>query len=98
MLNRKPLEKPIHIGYGFGMVTVHREAGLRISIFTDDHVPAHVHVRGDGHAKVALRGSGGRPELVFSRGMSVSEARKMLRIVGEQQALLLARWDEIHRS
>ena len=38
------------------MVTIHRAHGLRIVIFTDDHEPAHVHVFGDGHAKINLTG------------------------------------------
>lgn len=78
------------------MVTVHREAGFRISIFTDDHEPAHVHVRGDGHAKVNLLGPDGLPALVFAKGMTLAELRKAMRIVGEQQHNLLARWNEIH--
>jgi hypothetical protein len=78
------------------MVTVHREAGLRIRIFTDDHEPAHVHVLGQGHAKVNLLGPDGLPELVFARGMTIGEVRKMLRIVGEQQDMLVARWRDIH--
>lgn len=41
------------------MVTVHREGGFRVVIFTDDHEPAHVHVYGDGTAKIALVGDEG---------------------------------------
>lgn len=44
------------------MVTVHREAGLRFIIYSDDHKPAHVHVVGDGNAKVDLGGANGMPE------------------------------------
>jgi hypothetical protein len=36
------------------MVTVLREGGLRVRIYTDDHEPAHVHVVGDGIARVSL--------------------------------------------
>ncbi|WP_244475818.1 DUF4160 domain-containing protein [Methylobacterium sp. Leaf93] len=36
------------------MVTVLRSGGLRVIIFVDDHEPAHVHVFGDGHAKINL--------------------------------------------
>lgn len=78
------------------MVTVHRESGLRISIFTDDHEPAHVHVRGDGHAKINLVGRDGLPEMVFAKGVNKAEGRKMLRIVREQQAVLLERWLEMY--
>jgi hypothetical protein len=34
---------------------------LRFAIYTDDHEPAHVHVIGDGNAKINLDGPGGKP-------------------------------------
>ena len=46
------------------MVTVYRSQGLRAVIFLDDHEPAHVHVFGDGQAKINLLGKEGKPELV----------------------------------
>lgn len=78
------------------MVTVLRAHGLRVVIFVDDHQPAHVHVFGDGQAKVNLLGVDGAPELVWADGMTRSEVRRAMRIVIEQQALLLARWEDIH--
>ncbi|PWG01323.1 DUF4160 domain-containing protein [Sphingosinicella humi] len=55
------------------MVTVHREAGLRFIIFVDDHEPAHVHVIGDGTAKINLTGPSGEPELVYNDGFKAGE-------------------------
>ena len=78
------------------MVTVLRAEGLRVVIFTNDHEPAHVHVFGDGEAKINLRGAGGTPELVWADGMTRTEVRRALRIVAENQTLLLARWENIH--
>ncbi|GBR76770.1 DUF4160 domain-containing protein [Acidiphilium acidophilum] len=78
------------------MVTVFRALGLRVIIFIDDHQPAHVHVFGDGHAKINLLGVDGTPELVWTEGMTRAEVRRAMRIVLEQQALLLARWEDIH--
>jgi hypothetical protein len=78
------------------MVTVHREAGLRFVIFVDDHEPAHVHVIGDGKAKIDLTGPGGQPVLVYNDGFKVGDVRKALRIVTEQRAMLLRKWDEYH--
>jgi hypothetical protein len=75
------------------MITVIRASGLRVVIFTDDHEPAHVHVFGDGHAKINLFGD---PELVWAEGMTRGEVRKAMRLVSEHQALLLAKWREIH--
>ncbi|WP_256367303.1 DUF4160 domain-containing protein [Acidisphaera sp. S103] len=65
-------------------------------IFVDDHVPAHVHVFGDGQAKINLVGADGAPELIWAEGMTRVEVRKAMRIVVEQQAMLLARWEDIH--
>lgn len=78
------------------MVTIHRAHGLRIVIYTDDHEPAHVHVFGDGHAKINLTGAGGGPELVWAEDMKRNEVRRAMQIVTEQRAVFLARWREIH--
>ncbi len=78
------------------MVTVHRAHGLRIVIFVDDHEPAHVHVFGDGEAKINLAGSEGDPELIFAIGMTRADVRRAMGVVREQQAYLLERWSEIH--
>jgi len=78
------------------MVTIHRAHGLHIVIFTDDHEPAHVHVFGDGHAKINLLGPDGGPELIWAEGMKRKEVRRAMEVVIEQQADFLARWREIH--
>jgi len=78
------------------MVTVLRAKGLRVVIFVDDHVPAHVHVFGDGQAKINLRGAGGIPELVWADGMTRGEVRRAMQVVVDEQELLLARWEDIH--
>lgn len=78
------------------MVTVYRAHGLRVVIFTDDHEPAHVHVFGDGEAKINLTGAEGAPELLSAVGMTRADLRRTMRIVKAQQAMLLKRWSEIH--
>ena len=78
------------------MVTVLRAHGLRVVIFVNDHEPAHVHVFGDGEAKINLLGSDGAPALVWADGMSRGEIRRAMRIVTEQRTALLARWEDIH--
>lgn len=78
------------------MVTVHRAHGLRFIIFVDDHAPAHVHVFGDGHAKINIKATDGAPEIVTIEGMKRGDVRHAMRIVAEQQSYLLARWSEIH--
>lgn len=78
------------------MITVLRAKGFRIVIFTDDHEPAHVHVFGDGEAKINLTGAGGRAELIWTVGMSRADIRKCIRLVGENREALLQRWNDIH--
>lgn len=75
---------------------MHREAGLRFVVFTNDHDPAHVHVVGDGAAKVNLAGPDGKPELVYNDGLKAGDLRKAMRIVEERQAAMLERWSAIH--
>ena len=84
------------IGYFADMITVLRAHGLRVVIFTNDHQPAHVHVFGDGEAKINLLGADGTPALVWADAMSRVEVRRALRIVTEQKTFLLARWEDIH--
>jgi hypothetical protein len=78
------------------MVTVYRAHGLRFIIFVDDHLPAHVHVFGDGHIKVNLVGPDGAPDIVTIEGMKRGDVRHAMQIVAEQQPYLLSRWSEIH--
>lgn len=78
------------------MVTIHRAHGLRVIIFTDDHEPAHVHVFGDGQAKINLVGPNGNPSLVWAEGMKANDLRRAMRLVRDQQQQFLARWREIH--
>jgi hypothetical protein len=78
------------------LVTVIRAHGLRVVIFVDDHKPAHVHVFGDGEAKINLTGANGALELVWADGMTRTEIRRAMRMVAEQNQLLLMRWKDIH--
>lgn len=78
------------------MVTVYRAQGFRIVIFTNDHEPAHVHVFGDGEAKINLAGPDDAPELIWAVDMTRADIRRALKIVIEQREHLLARWRAIH--
>lgn len=78
------------------MVTVLRVNGLRVMIFSDDHEPAHVHVFGDGQAKINLCDTKSGPELIWAEGMTRSEVRRAMRMVLEHQEMLLSRWRDMH--
>jgi hypothetical protein len=78
------------------MVTVLRVDGLRVVIYVNDHLPAHVHVFGNGEAKINLIGPEGLPDLIWADNMTRSEVRRSLRVVGGQVAFLLQKWEDIH--
>ncbi|MBP0615829.1 DUF4160 domain-containing protein [Jiella mangrovi] len=75
------------------MVTVLRSGPFRIVVFKDDHLPAHVHVFGDGEAKIDI--SGLAPRLILNT-MRKGELRKATELIAEQQVFLLEKWREIH--
>lgn len=78
------------------MPTIHREQGMRFIVYIDDHEPAHVHVRGDGEAKIVLGMNGRDPQLVWSYGMTLRDVRRALRIVVAENDKLLHEWMKIH--
>ncbi|MBY0582276.1 MAG: DUF4160 domain-containing protein [Sphingomonas sp.] len=69
---------------------------MRFIIFVDDHEPAHVHVRGDGEAKVNLVGPDGGPDVVWIVGMTRADERRILKEIREQRDVLLRHWSDIH--
>ena len=79
------------------MVVVHHAFGMFFVIYKDDHEPAHVHVRGDGEAKVRLIGPDGDPVILrVEGGMTRADERRILREVRKQQLELLRHWKELH--
>jgi len=58
--------------------------------------PAHVHVFGDGHARIDLLGPDGLPQLIWAEGMTRSEVRRAMAVVTAELQPLLERWREIH--
>jgi hypothetical protein len=78
------------------MITVLRSRGLLFAIYLADHDPPHVHVYGDGFAKILLVGRNGKPAMLEDKGMKAGDLRKALIIVQEHQAEFLERWRQMH--
>ena len=76
------------------MTVVLRVEGLRVVVHGNDHVPAQVHVLGDGEAKVSLMSAGMRPS--WSRLRTRAEIRRAMRVMSGQQAFLPRRWEQLH--
>jgi hypothetical protein len=75
--------------------TVLRESGYQFIIFTNDHPPAHVHVRRSGKAaRIRLE----PVEILDSHEFNTRELGKILSIVEENQDVILEAWDAIHES
>lgn len=74
------------------MITVLRSTGLRFVIYTDDHAPAHLHVYGDGEARIDIVAL----SVLSNRGMSQRDLARALTIVAEHRAVFLERWQDIH--
>ena len=79
------------------MVTVHRQDGFRLVIYLEDHEPPHVHVYASGaEAKIGLLAQDGHPYVIRAFAMRAGDLRKAVQLVSEQQAMLVAKWREIH--
>jgi len=75
------------------MVTVHRAHGLRFIIYTQDHAPAHVHVRGAaGEARINLHDG----RLITNFGLSAPDLRRAMAEIAQERLRLLAEWEKIH--
>jgi hypothetical protein len=78
------------------MVIVLRADGLRVVIYVNDHLPAHVHVFGDGEAKINLVEAKGGPNLIWAYNMTRGKVRRAIGLVVKQHEFLLRRWEDIH--
>ena len=80
------------------MVVVHRFGPFRVSIFSNDHAPAHVHVIGaGGEAKVQLVGPDA-PKVIRHRGLGGNDLRRIEDEIAAEIPKLLERWLELHGS
>lgn len=70
-----------------------REHGFDVRLFTKDHLPAHVHVvQSDNEAKVGLD----PVEILDNWGFNSREINRIVELITENQAMLLAEWDKYH--
>lgn len=78
------------------MVTVLREEGFRVVIFTKDHGPPHVHVRkANGRAKIELpRGDEGAR--ILRTTLNDRDTARAVRLVEANTETLAEEWRRIH--
>ena len=78
------------------MPTVLRLDGLRFMILTDDHPPPHVHVYGDGEAKIEIGRDELPPFVIYAQDMKGAVQRRAVQAIALHRSELLAKWIEIH--
>src|ERR1051326_2066279 len=82
------------LGLLYHMPTVLRLGGLRVTIYPNDHRPAHVHVIGAGKEAVFdLHCPAGPPELRENYGFSRSEATRIAVDLAARLAELCHAWE-----
>ncbi|WP_105400102.1 DUF4160 domain-containing protein [Neorhizobium sp. T7_12] len=74
------------------MVTVLRQHGLRFVIYTADHEPPHVHVYGDGEARIDIE----TLKVLTQGGMSDRDVRRAAEIIEANRQLFLETWRKYH--
>jgi len=84
------------MGYFVKWLRFFGRAGFDLLSYVDDHEPAHVHVFGDGQAKINMSRESGAPELLWVDGMKRGDVRRAMQIAAEKQDYLLKRWSDIH--
>jgi hypothetical protein len=75
------------------MPTIIRQGGFDVTIFTNDHSPAHVHVF---KASAELILNLAPVSIRDNYRMSKADVRKAIDIVSDYQQVLLQAWSEIH--
>lgn len=79
------------------MSTVLSKFGLRITIYSNDHRPAHVHVIGRGFEAVfRLNCFDGPPELRENYGFSRKDLAKIAEELAACLAVLCNEWRRVH--
>ncbi|EUB98010.1 Protein of unknown function DUF4160 [Rhizobium sp. CF080] len=74
------------------MVTVLRQHGLRFVIYTADHEPPHVHVYGDGEARIDIE----TLKVLTQGGMSDRDVRRAAEVIEANRQLFRETWRKYH--
>ena len=74
------------------MVTVLRQHGMRFVVYTADHEPPHVHVFGNGEARIDIV----RLSVITQGGMSDRDVRRAVDVIEANRHLFLDVWRKYH--
>lgn len=75
------------------MGEIFRFKNLRFKIWSDDHIPPHVHVHGpEAHAKINVE----TLEIMKSIGFSEKDLKIIQQQIFKRRSKILEKWEEIH--
>lgn len=74
------------------MVTLLRQHGMRFVIYTADHEPPHVHVYGEGEARIDIH----QLTVITQGGMSDRDVRRAVAVIEENQQMFIEAWRRYH--
>lgn len=81
------------------MAEVHRERGFTFHVYSNDHQPAHVHVKkNDGEIKIDICDPNEACLLCITAKMSSADISKALDIAEDNLKKIRDRWEEYHGS
>ena len=80
------------------MPAIHRAGRFRIVIYTNDHLPVHVHAIANSEmAKITLECPDGDPKIASATdGISPPELRRLKNEVANNRDKFLKEWSKIH--
>ena len=79
------------------MPTIIRKSGFQVVIYTDDHLPMHVHIRYQGREAVVNLGTETESVVLReNRGLNRNQLRRAFEIVENNQLVLIAKWRELY--
>ncbi len=79
------------------MAEIWRQDGFVFHIYSDDHVPSHVHVLKAGdEALIYIGDKDTKPSVRENRGLKNKDVHRALKIAAEKQEVLLTGWEHIH--
>jgi len=79
------------------MPNVLRKNGFQVIIWTQDHLPIHVHIfKNDGELIVNLGNNEAEISVRGNYGMRNSDVRQALRLITPNHSFLLEKWREFH--
>jgi hypothetical protein len=78
------------------LATLFRIGGYRIVVYSNDHRPPHVHVVGEGHARLELGKTADDVRLTEQDGVSPRDLRRIVREIIARHSECLAGWRKYH--